>query len=89
MLSESRRQYRRNFDFTTGRAQTQSLIFPSGRKKRSKAPRSAMLSTNLGYAGQIFIIGRVVLEAIIETKIFTLILSDELYGIKGAVMVFV
>lgn len=48
-----------------------------------------MLSTNLGYAGQIFIIGRVVLEAIIETKIFTLILSDELYGIKGAVMVFV
>ena len=43
----------------------------------------------LGYAGQIFIISRIVLEAVIETKILTLIFSDELNGVKSAVMVFV
>lgn len=42
ILSDSRRQYRRNFEDVTGRATTESFILPSGRKYRSNAPVFAM-----------------------------------------------
>lgn len=44
ILSERRRQYKRSFERSTGRATTESRILPSGRKKRSNAPSSAILS---------------------------------------------
>ena len=39
ICSDMRRQYKRNFPPSIGIAATLSLIFPSGLKKRSKAPR--------------------------------------------------